>query len=79
MTTPKPVEYIGSFEELLRESETSDPAKTKIGVFQLPVTPMLQPRYCTVFSGPEAAQLQQLVLGWVDQLADHLAQKAAGT
>jgi hypothetical protein len=74
----QPVEYIGSFDELLKKSEPSDPKFTSICVCQLPVTPTLHQRYCTVFSGPEAAQLQQIVLGWLDQLAEHLSKKKNG-
>ena len=73
-----PVEYIGSFDELLAESHPGDARYTKVGVYQMPKTLQLQDRFCMTFAGPEAQQLAQIVLTWVDQLADQLAQKHAG-
>jgi hypothetical protein len=73
-----PVEYIGSFDELLAESHPADQRFTKVGVFQMPKTLQLQDRYCMTIAGPEALQLAQLVLTWVDQVADQIAQKNAG-
>lgn len=73
-----PVDYIGSFDELLAESHPGDARYTKVGVYQMPKTLQLQDRFCMTFAGPEARHLAQIVLTWVDQLADQLARKNAG-
>jgi hypothetical protein len=67
------IKFVGSFEEVLQESEPSDPRMAAIALLRLPVTRGLEPRYAFVISGVGSEQITRLLGGVIDQLAQKLA------
>lgn len=51
---PTAIEFISTFSELLKASETEDARFTKVNAYRLPNTTQLDERYVLTIAGPEA-------------------------